>query len=175
MNRRFIILVLVPLLALTAVTIASAVATNMAYLPLVMSYPTYTPTATATATATPTPTATPTKTPTATATPDIYIEDIVYDPSGDPVQDEYLEIHNASNDDIDMTGWFIKAETGEKYDFPDNFTLQDGRRVKVWTGTGSDTASNLYWGSTEEIWVDHGNCAYLRDDNSTIIDKYCYP
>lgn len=173
MKRKYLLLALVPLLALLIVSIASAVAGPVAYFPLVMRNPTYTPTVTPTPTATQTPTATPTKTPTATPLPDIYIDEIVYDPVGDPVQDEYLEIRNNSDDDIDMTDWFIKAETGEKFTFPD-FTLRDDRRVRVWTGTGVDDADDLYWGRNEEIWIDGGSCAYLRDDESAIIDVECY-
>jgi hypothetical protein len=132
---------------------------NTIYLPLIVNDPT----------ATLAPSPTPTKTP--TPEPGVEIVKIVYEPP-DP-QDEYIEIKNEGNDDVKMENWRIKAETGERYDFP-KFTLGEGKTVKVRSGTGQDSSSTLYWNSQDEIWKDSGNCAYLKDADQELIDKYCY-
>ncbi|MCK4898346.1 MAG: lamin tail domain-containing protein [Anaerolineales bacterium] len=131
------------------------------YLPLIK----YDPTSTLV------PSPTPTKTP--TPTPGVEIIDIEYAPPEPQVDNEYIEIKNEGNDDVDMENWRIKTESGERYDFP-KFTLREGRTVKVWSGLGVDGSSNLYWKSQVEIWKDNSDCAYLKDSDKVLIDKYCY-
>jgi hypothetical protein len=129
-------------------------------------------TPTATNTQTPTPTLTPTRTP--TPKPDVEIIDIVYDPPGDPLEGEYIEIKNDDSEDIDMEDWRITSEkVGRLYDFPD-FTLEEERSVKVWTKRGTDSSRNLYMDKSDPVWNDNRDCAYLKDDNQVEIDKYCY-
>jgi len=140
---------------------------NTIYLPLIEKQPTYTPTATFTATSTVSPT--PTRTP--TPTPGVKIVDIDYDPPN--ALDEYIELKNTSSKSVDMDGWWIKADSGPRYDFV-NFTLGGGASVKVWTKNGSDTSTNLYWDRTEPVWNDNGDTAYLRDSDGKVIDTYQY-
>ena len=145
---------------------------NTIYFPVLYDQPTLTPTntPTATATATATPSPTPTKTPEPSL--DVEIIDIEYDPPDDPLN-EYVEIENKESKNVDMTDWRIKAETGERYDFPE-FTLRAGRKVKVWTGSGTNTSTDLYWGESSPVWKDNGSCAYLKDEDVVLIDTYCY-
>ncbi len=155
------------LIAITSVTVVSALA-NTIYFPVIERQETPTPTITGT----PTKTATPTKTvtPTKTPQPDVYISDI--NPSSDEKND-YVEIKNAESSTNDLTDWWIKADSGERYDFPSGFDLGGGDEVKVRSGIGSDTSSNLYWGLSDSLWTDKDNCAYLRDDDGDLIDKKC--
>ncbi len=130
------------------------------YLPLIKNDPT--------PTLTPSPTATKSPTP----KPGVEIIDIEY-ASQDP-QDEYIEIENKGNDDVDMEDWRITSEKmGKLYTFP-SFTLREDRTVKVWSGKGDDGSSNLYMGYSEDIWSGNADCAYLKDANK-VVDKYCYP
>jgi len=162
-------------IALGTITIAQALS-NVYYMPVIYQAPTptitFTPTITPTPTNTPTPTITPTPTKTPTPAPGVDIVDILYDPDTDPLA-EYVEIKNTKSSAVDMTDWFIKAETGQKYIFP-SFKLKAGKRVKVWSGVGTDTSTNLYWGSSEPIWKDNHSCAYLKDDERKLHSTYCY-
>jgi hypothetical protein len=131
------------------------------YLPLIKNDPT--------PTLTPSPTATKTPTP----EPGVEIIDIEYAPPEPQVDNEYIQIENKGDSDVKMENWRIKTETGKRYDFP-VFTLREGKTVKVWSGWGVDGSSNLYWKSQVEIWKDNGDCAYLRDADNELVDKYCY-
>lgn len=121
----------------------------------------------------PTPTATKTPIPTKTPTPEPWVEIIDIEYASQDPQKEYIEIKNKGNSDVKMEDWRIKTETGERYDFP-KFTLREDKKVKIWSGIGTDGSSNLYWGSQDEIWIDSGSCAYLKDADKELIDKYCY-
>jgi hypothetical protein len=145
--------------------------------------PTNTPTGTITITATPTrthtitgtlPTSTPTHTPTPTATlvPGVFIVDIIYAPETHPL-DEYVTIRNQTKKYVPMEGWTLRDENKNVFTFP-RYTLVSWASVKVWTKSGVIDPENLYWGRSEPVWNDHGDCAYLRDDDGKLIDNECY-
>ena len=142
-----------------------------------------TPTGTITITVTPTvtqtitgtlPTATPTRTqtPTPTLVPGVFIVDIEYAPLTHPL-DEYVTIRNQFKEFIPLQGWTLHDENQNVFTFP-RYTLTDLASVNVWTKSGVIDPENLYWGRTEPVWNDFGDCAYLRDEDGTLIDSMCY-
>jgi hypothetical protein len=80
-----------------------------------------------------------------------------------------------SNTDVpvDMTGFALSDDSDHIYNFAD-FTLSIGSAVKVFTGSGPDTPSFLYWGSKTPIWNNDGDTAYLKDADGLLIDEYSY-
>jgi phosphatidylserine/phosphatidylglycerophosphate/cardiolipin synthase-like enzyme len=104
-------------------------------------------------------------------TVDVRIEEIIYDPAGDPV-DEYVRIQNHAGA-VEMTGWTLRDEANHVYTFP-SFTLAAGASVRVWTGSGVDSTTDLYWGSGSAIWNNTGDTAYLDDDLGNPVDTYDY-
>lgn len=121
-------------------------------------------------------TLTPTLTPTPTLRPAIHIIKILNDPES-PL-DEYVEIKNTKNNDVEMDEWILRDEgnkdgTKNTYTFQD-FVLRKGKTVKVWTKSGSNDSSNLYWGEKVEIWNKGSDCAWLRDEENELVTNYCY-
>jgi hypothetical protein len=169
---------------------ASIQATN--YLPLVLKQeitdtatPSGTPTPTGTITITATPTRTPTvtgtlptatqtrtATPTKTLVPGVFIVDIEFAPETHRL-DEYVEIRNQTADFIPMEGWTLRDDNQNIFTFP-HYTLVSWATVKIWTKAGVIDPENLYWGRTEPVWNDHGDCAYLRDAEMVLMDSECY-
>lgn len=154
------------ILAIAGVTIARATLFNEVYLPLVLDQPTLTPTRTRTPTPTPVPSG-------------VYIVRVEYKPDYNELN-EYVEIKNNSNTDVDMTGWRLRDENlpnTEWYYFP-KFTLRKYSTVKVWTKIGNDTSSNLYWNRTKPVWDNGGDCAYLHkpvDGKWERVHAICFP
>jgi hypothetical protein len=105
--------------------------------------------------------------------PDVQITFIEYDPPGSDVEGEYVRIENVGGGVADMTDWTLRDEANKAFTFP-TFTLSPGAAVQVWTKSGTDTATDLYWGSGSAIWNNTGDCAYLRDGAGTPVDTYCY-
>ena len=125
-----------------------------------------------------TPTPWPTSTPLPTATsppppPDVRITYIEYTPPGDDVQGEYVRIQNYSSTAANMTSWTLRDIANHVFTFP-SFTLSGGGTVRVWTKSGTNTATDLYWGSGAAIWNNTGDTAYLRDAGGTLVDTYTY-
>jgi phosphatidylserine/phosphatidylglycerophosphate/cardiolipin synthase-like enzyme len=104
---------------------------------------------------------------------DLQITFIEYDPPGSDVEGEYVRIENLGGSAADMTNWTLRDEADHVFTFP-TFTLSPGATVQVWTKSGANTATDLYWGSGSAIWNNTGDCAYLRDSGGTAVDTYCY-
>ena len=165
---------------IATILVAGVIGTTLqyeAYLPFIREDPTLTPTLTPTVTNTPVPTRTLTPTPTKTPSSGLEITDIHNGSITDDVQDEYIKIKNYGSSSVNMTDWFIKTDGGNRYDFPNNFTLASKATVTVWSKVGTNSGNNLYWNRTDYAWNNHGDCAYLRDDSdgdNILVDQYCY-
>ncbi|MAU01161.1 MAG: hypothetical protein CL608_28795 [Anaerolineaceae bacterium] len=117
------------------------------------------------------PSSTPTPTPTAPANVQITI--IVYDPSGDDVAGEYVTITNQGATAENMTGWVLSDVASTAYVFP-SFSLAPSASVRVWTKSGTDSVTDLYWGRGSAIWNNTGDTATLRNSSSQVIDTCTY-
>ena len=106
----------------------------------------------------------------------IVIEYVHYDAAGndwDNLNDEYVVIRNTGTSDVNLAGWKLKDEVDHTYAFP-SFTLKAGHMVTVYTGSGTNTQSSLYWGSGSPIWNNDGDTAYLYSQTTELMDKYSW-
>ncbi len=68
-----------------------------------------------------------------------------------------------------MTGYTIRDPTGHVYRFP-TFRLRSGASVTLHTGSGSNTARDLYWRQGSYVWNNTGDRAILRNRGGTQLD-----
>ena len=100
-----------------------------------------------------------------------------YDASGEDAEnlnDEYFTLRNLGVRVVDMSGWTVESGGGHTYQFPDGFVLAVGSHVFVHTGSGPDTATDLYMNASAPVWQNGSDLAFLRDASGTIIDIYTY-
>ena len=108
--------------------------------------------------------------------PGIEIAEVTFDPPGDDrdnLNGEWVVIANNADASIDMTGFTLSDDSDHVYSFGD-FVLSAGGTVKVFTGSGADTLTSLYWGSKSPIWNNDGDTAYLRNSDGSLLDEYSY-
>jgi hypothetical protein len=105
--------------------------------------------------------------------PDVRIRYVEYDPEGPDREGEFVLIENLGGSAQDVTGWTLEDEAHHSYRFRP-FSLEAGAGVRVWTGEGDDSQTDLYWGCGQGIWTNEGDTAYLRDDQGRLIDEYSY-
>ena len=101
----------------------------------------------------------------------ITISQIHADAEGDDsanLNDEYIVFENSGNASIDMTGWTLQDESNNFFVFPD-FTLKNETSVTVYTGSGEDTQTRIYWGSSKPIWNNDGDALFLRDSQGYLV------
>ena len=109
-------------------------------------------------------------TPTPTEIPEVIINHI--EPGG--YWQEYVRVKNRTTDEVELTGWTIKSEkNGKTYTFS-KFFLESNDTVKVWSQPGTDTDTDVFWGSMTEVWDDKSDCARLGDENNELVQWYCY-
>jgi hypothetical protein len=110
----------------------------------------------------------------AAAVPQIQFTYVVYDSPGTDTRTtaslngEYVRITNngAANN---LKNWTLKDATGHTFIFPDH-PIAKGGRVWVHTGKGTNTSSNLYWGSGNYVWNNTGDTATLRSASGRLYD-----
>ncbi|WP_435362317.1 lamin tail domain-containing protein [Haloarchaeobius sp. DFWS5] len=125
----------------------------------------------------------PTKTPQPyTATPvatdgSITVEYVHADAEGaesDNLNDEYIVFSNDGDAPLDMSGWTVTDAAGSSYTVPAGFTLKAGASVTLHTGSGDDTATDLYWGSDSPVWNNDGDSVVVQTDNGVTVLEEAY-
>lgn len=85
------------------------------------------------------------------------------------LNEEYVVFRNAGESRLDLTGWRVEDEAGHTYRFPDGFGLDPGQEVTLYTGSGEDTDTELYWGSEQAIWNNGGDTVLVYDDSGAVV------
>lgn len=86
---------------------------------------------------------------------------------------EWVKLHNTSGSNIRLKNWTLRDRAGHVFTFP-TFTLGAHSYVKIRTGRGTDTATNLYWGRRWYIWNNTGDRAKLEDSHGGKVDSCSY-
>lgn len=82
---------------------------------------------------------------------------------------EYVVFQNAGDASLDLTGWRVEDEAEHAYNFPGGFSLDSGQEVTLYSGTGEDTDTELYWGSEQAIWNNGGDTVFVYDDSGEVV------
>ncbi|UPM45315.1 lamin tail domain-containing protein [Halocatena salina] len=92
----------------------------------------------------------------------------------DNLNDEYVVFENTGTDTLDLSGWSVSDDAGHTYMFPSGASLAAGGTVTLHTGSGSDTASDRYWGSSSAIWNNGGDTVTVTDSAGTVMTSQSY-
>lgn len=76
---------------------------------------------------------------------------------------------NPGTETLELTGWTVRDEADHVYAFPSGFTLDAGASVTLHTGSGTDTATNLYWGSESAIWNNGGDTVIVKNASAVTV------
>jgi len=133
------------------------------------------------------PAATPTDTETAVATDggsdagagtgELVVETINADAAGDDRQnlnDEYIVFSNVGDEALDLSGWTVRDDVGKTYTFPADFVLKTGASVRLHTGSGTDTQTDLYWGASQPVWNNDGDTVIVETATGETVIREAY-
>jgi micrococcal nuclease len=90
------------------------------------------------------------------------------------LNDEYVTFENTGSSDVDMSGWTVSDEADHVYTFPSGFTLGAGESVTLYTGSGTDTDSELYWGENGAVWNNGGDTVFVKNSDGDTVEEYSY-
>jgi len=114
---------------------------------------------------------------TVTAAPNgLAITDIHADASGNDNENlngEYVTLSNTGDEAVDLSGWTVADEAGHRYAF-ENLTLDPGAAVTLYTGQGTDTESERYWGRSGAVWNNGGDTVFVRDAAGDLVLERSY-
>jgi hypothetical protein len=74
-----------------------------------------------------------------------------------------------------MTGYEIRDESGATFRVPDGFAVDSGGSFRLYTGSGEDSETALYWGRGQPVWNDDGDTVTVEDDDGEVVLEYAYP
>jgi micrococcal nuclease len=96
-------------------------------------------------------------------------------PDEDDLNGEWVLLENQGEQAADLTGWVLRDESSEhRYRFPEATLLEPGGQAAVYTGCGSDGASDLYWCKGGPVWNNGGDTALLLDPQGNVSDRLRY-
>jgi Lamin Tail Domain len=82
---------------------------------------------------------------------------------------EWIEITNTGRRDVNLDGWTLADEDHHTYTF-DRFRLEGRSTVRVHTGRGRDTDTDVYQDRRNYVWDNNSDTATLRTDRDRFVD-----
>ncbi|MGW2715812.1 lamin tail domain-containing protein [Streptomyces sp. NPDC001356] len=108
--------------------------------------------------------------------PSVYISDVQYDSPGrdgrsnGSLNGEWVELTNDSRLAVILDGWTLSDEDGHTYTF-DHYRLSGRATVRVHTGVGRDSRSDVYQDRRAYVWDNRSDTATLRNDRDRFVDE----
>jgi micrococcal nuclease len=105
------------------------------------------------------------------------VMEVEYDAEGHDDQNlngEFVAIANTGSDEIDLDGWYVKDEATHFYYFK-AVSIGRGESLRLYTGQGTDTESELFWNSPLPVWNNAGDTAFLFDSNGDLAAVISFP
>ncbi|MFI1102140.1 lamin tail domain-containing protein [Streptomyces melanogenes] len=91
------------------------------------------------------------------------------DHSNRSLNNEWVEVMNTGRHAVNLRGFTLTASDGARYRFH-TLRLEGHSAVKVHTGVGRDSGSDVYQDRHNYVWDNHRDTATLRNDNGRILD-----
>ncbi|MFJ8162211.1 lamin tail domain-containing protein [Streptomyces sp. NPDC096136] len=82
---------------------------------------------------------------------------------------EWVEITNTTRNAINLRGWTLRDDDGNRYRF-DNVRINSHATIRIHTGSGRNSRTDLFQNSHEYIWGNNGDTAVLRDERGRVVD-----
>ncbi|WP_217236257.1 lamin tail domain-containing protein [Streptomyces sp. AC555_RSS877] len=82
---------------------------------------------------------------------------------------EWVEVTNTTRHSVNLDGWTLSDEDGRTYTF-DHYRLDGRATVRIHTGQGRDTRTDLFQDRRHYVWDNYSDTATLRNDRGRFID-----
>jgi len=110
--------------------------------------------------------------------PQLRIGGLAYDPPGEDGNDldnEWIEIVNESYATVNVSGWTVRDESSSnRFSIPTGTSLNPGSTLRIITGCGDDTATDLHWCSDLAVWSNGGDTVIIQDQLGNVVERWPY-
>jgi len=89
------------------------------------------------------------------------------------LNDEYVTLTNTGNATLALSGWTVSDAAGHQYTFA-NSTLDPNASVTLYTGSGTDTDTERYWGRNGAVWNNDGDTVIVRNASGETVLRQSY-
>ena len=103
--------------------------------------------------------------------------DVQYNAKGDDRENlngEFVILFNEGSTTIDLEDWSIKDDATHEYVFKAVELAAEGS-VTLYSGSGSDIKTEVYWNSKTPIWNNNGDTAYLFNKEGDLVILLSFP
>ena len=104
------------------------------------------------------------------------IADIHADATGNDnenLNDEYVALTNTGDATLDLSGWTVSDDAGHQYTLT-TLTLDPNASVTLYTGSGTDTDTERYWGRNGAVWNNDGDTVIVRNASGETVLRQSY-
>ena len=105
------------------------------------------------------------------------VSDIHADAAGNDhenLNDEYISFRNTGDETLDLGGWRVEDAADHSFVFPSGTTLEARETITLRTGSGTDSDSDVYWGSGRAIWNNSGDTIYVYTSDGVLVVEQTY-
>ena len=75
----------------------------------------------------------------------------------------------------DLRDWRLRYKTGTFYDFNDSVIVSAGDTIRIFIGSGTNTATELYWGNSSGILAHSAGDVTLQSNYRVDVDRFEWP
>jgi hypothetical protein len=90
-------------------------------------------------------------------------------PESANLDDEYVVLGNEGEGSLDITGYVLDFDDGQRYEFPDDTVLEPGATLTVRTGVGEDTDDERYAGFRAPVLNNEGDTVRVRNAAGDVV------
>ena len=87
------------------------------------------------------------------------------------LNDKYFTLQNTGDEAVDLSGWRVENGHGGAFWFPSGITLALDATITIYSGSGTNTTTRLYWHAAEPMW-NSGDLAFLLNASGKIVIHY---
>ncbi|WP_396612674.1 lamin tail domain-containing protein [Haloferax sp. S1W] len=92
----------------------------------------------------------------------------------DNLNEEYVTLRNSGTERLDLSGWTLSDAAGASYTFADGTELPAGETLTLYTGSGTDTQNEVYWGRSSAVWNNGGDTVTITNAAGETVVSYTY-
>ena len=91
--------------------------------------------------------------------------------SPDSLNQEWIAVVNIGRQPVNLHRWTVRDDTGKSFTFGDLTLPGNGARVRLHTGKGRPSTTDVFWNSGNYVWNNTGDAARLSDASGRTVDS----